>query len=429
MEGWGYAVIGGNIYGGTQGVVMIIVRQWVSAWRGAWRPGKFLFLGEGLSEAWERFFSLDFERYFFRSSLRLLGVWNPLWTLLVSLFWGEWDLSSLPFRWTWALIEATMASAVALLVMAAFQWSDRRGWWIRVPFLGRPGGGKYLVLMAVLVPPGIILSLHGMIGFINLIFPGDPMKAQFHWDYYGKGVFGGWLLLLEFFIFKSWQDTRDEARLSQLKARELEKERLQALLNQLKDQMNPHFLFNTLNTVAALIPENPSKAEQVVVKLSALLQGILASTRRTHHSLTKELEFCGDYLEIEQVRFGQRLNWRLSVDPSLDPTRVEVPVLLLQPIVENAVKHGLSSLASGGNIWIKVGSEEKCLFIQVIDDGVGFGKSPYSGSGTALPNCRKRIELAYGQEGKLDIQNREGGGTRITLRLPLDQTTNKGGVT
>jgi signal transduction histidine kinase len=327
------------------------------------------------------------------------------------------------------LVEATIASGVALLVMAAFRWSDQRGWWRRIPILGRPGGGKYLVLMAVLVPPGIILALHGMVGVINLVFPGDPMKAQFHWDYYGKGVFGGWLLLLEFFIFKSWQDTRDEARLSQLKARELEKERLQALLNQLKDQMNPHFLFNTLNTVAALIPENPSKAEQVVVKLSALLQGILASTRRTHHSLSKELEFCGDYLEIEQVRFGQRLNWRLSIDPPLDPAKLEIPVLLLQPIVENAVKHGLSSLASGGNLWIKARVEENCLFIQIIDDGVGFGKSPYAGSGTALANCRKRIELAYGEGGRLDIQDREGGGTQITLRLPLDHQAKTGGET
>jgi LytS/YehU family sensor histidine kinase len=266
-----------------------------------------------------------------------------------------------------------------------------------------------------------------MVGAINLFFPGDPMAAQFHWGYYGKGVFGGWLLLLVFFLFKSWQDTRDEARLSQLKARELEKERLQALLNQLKDQMNPHFLFNTLNTVAALIPENPSKAELVVVKLSTLLQGILASTRRTHHPLAKELEFCGDYLGIEQVRFGSRLNWEVTLDPSLDSQKMEVPVLLLQPIVENAVKHGLSSLASGGTVWIKAFLVEQSVELVVEDDGIGFGKSPYAGSGTALGNCRKRIELAYGPQGSLAIREREGGGTQIVIRFPAGSAGKPGG--
>jgi LytS/YehU family sensor histidine kinase len=268
-----------------------------------------------------------------------------------------------------------------------------------------------------------------MVGVINLLFPGAPMLVQFQWGYYGKGVFGGWLLLLVFFLFKSWQDTRDEARLSQIKARELEKERLQALLNQLKDQMNPHFLFNTLNTVAALIPENPTKAELVVVKLSTLLQGILASTRRTHHSLAKELEFCGDYLEIEQVRFGSRLNWKVTIDPTLDTQKTEVPVLLLQPIVENAVKHGLSSRSSGGTVWIKALLWEESLELLVEDDGVGFGKSPYAGSGTALGNCRKRLELAYGSQGSLVIRERDGGGTQIVMRLPAGSPGKSGGET
>lgn len=411
------------------GVVMILTPN-PAGMTAPW-VGRNLFqragLGETVNEAWNRFFSLDFEGHFGRSSLRLLGVWNPLWTFFVGLVWGEWELGSFLFRWVWGLAESTLATLVALFVMILFRWGDHRGWWKALPLLGRPGGGRYLVLMAALVPPGIVLALHGMVGAINLLFPGDPMAAQFHWGYYGKGVFGGWLLLLVFFLFKSWQDTRDEARLSQLKARELEKERLQALLNQLKDQMNPHFLFNTLNTVAALIPENPSKAELVVVKLSTLLQGILASTRRTHHPLSKELEFCGNYLEIEQVRFGPRLEWEVALDASLDAQKVEVPVLLLQPIVENAVKHGLSSLASGGKVWIKVLLREDTVELMVEDNGVGFGKSPYSGSGTALGNCRKRLELAYGPDGSLAIREREGGGTQIIMRLPAGSAGKTGG--
>jgi LytS/YehU family sensor histidine kinase len=106
---------------------------------------------------------------------------------------------------------------------------------------------------------------------------------------------------------------------------------------------------------------------------------------------------------------------------------VEVPVLLLQPIVENAVKHGLSSLASGGKVWIKVLLREETVEMMVEDNGVGFGKSPYSGSGTALGNCRKRLDLAYGPQGNLAIREREGGGTQIIMRLPAGSAGKMGG--
>jgi LytS/YehU family sensor histidine kinase len=199
----------------------------------------------------------------------------------------------------------------------------------------------------------------------------------------------------------------------------LEKERLQALLTKLKDQMNPHFLFNTLNTVASLIHDDPVKAEKVVLKLSTLFQGLLEASRKGTHSLEKELEFCRDYLEIEQARFGKRLRVEFEKVRGIDPDKILVPVLLLQPLVENAIKHGLSSRASGGNLWIGAKKKNGHLELWVEDDGVGFGKSPYAGSGTALENCRKRLELGFGRAGQMEIMPREGGGTRVILALPL----------
>jgi LytS/YehU family sensor histidine kinase len=174
-----------------------------------------------------------------------------------------------------------------------------------------------------------------------------------------------------------------------------------------------------LNTVASLIPADPSKAEQVVIKLSTLFQGVLESTRKSNHPLAKELEFCRDYLEIEQVRFGKRLSVRIETETGLESRKILVPVLLLQPLVENAVKHGLSSRASGGHLWVGAGLKEGHLEIWVEDDGVGFGNSTYAGSGTALENCRKRLELGFGKEGRIEISPREAGGTKVLLIMPV----------
>jgi LytS/YehU family sensor histidine kinase len=182
--------------------------------------------------------------------------------------------------------------------------------------------------------------------------------------------------------------------------------------------MNPHFLFNTLNTVASLIPADPVKAEQVVIKLSTLFQGVLTATRKTYHPLEKELEFCRDYLDIEKTRFGPRLESHITIGTGLDPARLFIPVLLLQPLVENSVKHGLSSRATGGNLWINASLVNGKMKLSVEDDGVGFGNSPYAGSGTALENCRKRLELGFGKEGKMEITPREDGGARVLLTLP-----------
>lgn len=365
---------------------------------------------------WKRFFFLDFEREFLGSFLKLLLFWNPLWTFLVSLVLEGFNPSSVLFRWGWSFFEASVVGLFGMSVVGSFLLVERLFTARGAP---RHGTGWYLLFLAFLVPPGLYLALRLMMAYINWTYLGAPIPTQFHWQYYGKEIFWGWMLLLVFFLFKSWEDLRDTARLSRLRAEELEKERLQALLSKLKDQMNPHFLFNTLNTVAALIPADPLKAEKVVVKLSALFQGVLAATRRTRQPLEKEMEFCRDYLEIEQARFGPRLNVIIGVEPGLDAGKVWVPVLLLQPLVENAVKHGLSPRAAGGNLWVGAGLREGRLQVWVEDDGVGFGNSPYAGSGTALDNCRKRLELEFGKDGRLEITPRAGGGTRVAATLPV----------
>jgi two-component sensor histidine kinase len=368
-----------------------------------------------MKNAWKKIFFLDFEKELRISFLKILLLINPIWTLLVSVILKD----SILFHWKLGLYGATVVTLLGMGLIRLYLWVERV--WAKGSSRTPPAHslGWYLFLLGFAAPLGLYLSFHLWVFYINLSTQGEPMVVQFPWKYYGREIFGGWALLLICFIFISWQDLRDAARMSQLKAEELEKERLQALLTKLKDQMNPHFLFNTLNTVASLIPADPSKAEKVVVKLSAIYQGVLEATRKAEHSLEKELQFCRDYLDIEKVRFGQRLAAKVETEDGLNTGRVMVPVFILQPLVENAIKHGISSRASGGRLWIKAAVKNGFLVVGVEDDGVGFGNSPYAGTGTALENCRKRLELGFGKEGRLEILPREGGGTRVLLTLPV----------
>jgi two-component sensor histidine kinase len=372
----------------------------------------------GMPQGWKSFFSLDFAREYVRSFLKLLFIVNPLWTFGVSFFSGEKSINSIFFRWGWDFLEATLVCLLGMGVIRAYLEAERL--WISWSGRDKPrhGTGWYLLFLAFLIPPGLVLALHWMVSLINWFYIGPAIEPRFQWFYYGKEIFGGWLLLLICFFFKSWQDLRDAVAAGQLKAEEMEKERLQALLTKLKDQMNPHFLFNTLNTVAALIPADPNQAERVVVKLSGLFQAVLAASRKTTHSLAQELEFCRDYLEIEQARFGTRLKVKMQAGNDREKETIQLPVLILQPLVENAVKHGLSSRAQGGSLWVGYAREGAGLKIWVEDDGVGFGNSSYRGSGTALENCRKRLELSYGNGATIDIFPRKPEGTRVVMNLP-----------
>ncbi len=370
-----------------------------------------------MNQLWKKIFFLDFEKSFFSSCAKLLFVWNPLWTLLVSFVLSNWTLSL--FRWGWNFFEASCAVLIGLVLVKAYLFAERAWAQWSAKNLPRHGLAWHLLFVAFVAPLGVYIADHLILVFINSIYPGEPIPFEFHWRFYGTEISWIWSLFLVCFLFFSFLDLRDAARLSQIRAEELEKERLQAALDKLKDQMNPHFLFNTLNTVAALIPADPGKAEEVVVKLSTLFQAVLEATRESNHSLVKELEFCRTYLDIEKARFGPRLSSSIEIGQGLDPAQVLVPVLLLQPLVENAVKHGLSSRAAGGRIWIRAVLAGGRLELVVEDDGVGFGNSPYAGSGTALENCRKRLELGFGKEGRLEITLRPGGGTKIGLSMPL----------
>lgn len=206
-------------------------------------------------------------------------------------------------------------------------------------------------------------------------------------------------------------------REEELRATGLQAQLAQAQLQALKMQLHPHFLFNTLNAIAALVRKNENKsATDMLAGLSELLRLALENLGTQEVTLKQEMEFLERYLEIEQIRFGDRLNVRINIAPeTLDAA---VPNLVLQPLVENAIRHGIAQQQSPGVIEINAEHVDGRLRMQVWDNGPGFAKSSNGNLGVGLANIRARLERLYGEQ-QLEIENAEGGGTVVTLIIPF----------
>ena len=191
---------------------------------------------------------------------------------------------------------------------------------------------------------------------------------------------------------------------------------LKSRLAALQSQMNPHFLFNGLNAVASLIQLEPSLAESTVERLAGVLQYAIAAGRRGSVKLSEELDVVRDYLDVEQARFGPRIRSRIEVSPELYD--VPIPPMLLQPLVENAVLHGLSSKEQGGEVCVSGRLDGSAVVLTVSDDGVGPGGSRRKGNQVGLSSVKERIALTYGEAGAFTVRPRDGGGFECELRLP-----------
>jgi len=212
----------------------------------------------------------------------------------------------------------------------------------------------------------------------------------------------------------SYDRLRARARATELRAERAQQELLRAQLENLQARLNPHFLFNSLNTVAALVEEDPTKAVTAIEQLSELLRYGLDGTRTPRVTLERELSAVGDFLELERLRFGERLRW--SIDATAEVQGIEVPPLVLQPLVENAVKHGIASRREGGEIRIAAALAGDLATLTVEDDGAG--KSTAPGTKTGEANVRERLELAYGDTARFEAGPRPDRGYRVRLVIP-----------
>ena len=194
----------------------------------------------------------------------------------------------------------------------------------------------------------------------------------------------------------------------------------QAELKALRAQINPHFLFNSLNTIADLIVTDPDKAETMTVLLAKVFRHVLMHSDQQFSRVAEEMEFLRTYLGIEQVRFGTRLRVSMDVDPTV--SEAPIPSLILQPVGENAIKHGLTPKVDGGHISITAVPQGEFLRLAVEDDGVGMqaaaSAAPAAGNGLGLKIIAERLRTLYDGRATLDVRPAEVLGSRVTILIP-----------
>ena len=217
---------------------------------------------------------------------------------------------------------------------------------------------------------------------------------------------------------KVWNALRLEIKLEEQKRLLLE-----ARLDALQRQINPHFLFNTLNSIASLVRMKPELARQMTVKLANILRALLKD-HDSYVPLSEELSFTDDYLDIEVVRFGAE---KLRVVKEIDPRTlaVLVPSILLQPLIENSIKHGLEPRIHGGTVTLRSSLQGDRVLIEVADDGVGVSTRPASslrrtGAGIGMKNVRERLEVLYGAEARFTVVSSPGRGTLVSIEIPAN---------
>ena len=270
----------------------------------------------------------------------------------------------------------------------------------------------HLVLSGVgaLIATGLYLLLRNLVGLPSPRSFGVQFLQNIH-----TNVAVYWIIVAAAHAYEYYRaNVRRRAE-----AAELRESLSVAQLDALRAQLHPHLLFNTLNSVSALIHDDPVAAEDMLVQVSELLRRVVTTPDGTEVTVTEEMDFLNRYLSIERIRFGERLTSTVDVAP--DALDALVPPLLLQPLAENAVKHAIGSRRSGGTIAVTIKRNNGNLSIAVSDDGPGMmaHKPTGEGGGIGLANTRKRLHAMYGDEYQLELVHPEDGGLTVAISLPL----------
>jgi two-component system LytT family sensor kinase len=298
--------------------------------------------------------------------------------------------------------------------------SDREDIWRFSPF---PDVNLYRVFQPGRELRSALLHAYFSLGVILTEFLRQVLGSLYRGRLFTLGRWGDplpWLVLgyvSTYFCItlplKVWNNSRTETKLE-----EQQRLLMQARLESLTSQINPHFLFNTLNSVSTLIRINPEQARTMVSRLSRIMRRRL---RNQEHftPLRDELEFIEDYLSIELVRFGDKLRVVKHIDPLTSD--MLVPSMLLQPLVENSIKHGIAGKVDGGTITLRARRNNDRLLIEVEDDGVGIPEAELSNilnKGIGVSNVKERLKVLYNQDYRMLIDSQPGRGTRIEIEVP-----------
>jgi two-component system LytT family sensor kinase len=253
-----------------------------------------------------------------------------------------------------------------------------------------------------------MLSL-GLIGAPALSFP------KFAAEYFNMSVLTYWILALTIAGIDSQRKYRDR----EVRALELETELAKAQLQSLKTQIEPHFLFNTLHAVSGLVYRDPKAADTVLSRLSRLIRSTLEFSEDQEIPFEREVDILKAYIEIMIFRFGDRIKVETDIAP--DTLQAWAPSFLLQPLVENAFRHGILPKIDGGTVRVRSLRRDGRLVVGVSDDGLGFAKDAIARAapGLGLTNIRKRLEMLYGARHEFLIRNGPEGGAEITVAIPF----------
>jgi len=349
-----------------------------------------------------------------KNILKVLLLWCPITTVLFVVGFGGHD------KLLWRLcISYVISAAVAFSCMFGSYFLEylHHLYLKKRELESRKHGLFWGILTSyIFLVPGLYIGFE-IAGKISSVFDEKWKKPAF--TDYTAGIIFGFFVSGLFLLFEVIRESKEAKQLAELKFQTLENEKLKAQVSALTAQMNPHLLFNSLNTIASTITTDPKSAEDMVVQLSELYRGILHSAKGDIHTLENELFLCRSYLEIEQKRFGPRVEYKITIEPTIDPKKIKIPVLLLQPLVENAVKHGLSPKKEGGCVLIEVNQSDDRFIIAVKDNGVGISNNHSSkGTKTGLLNCESRIKLKYGEDSKFHFARNEDE-TAAIIHLPM----------
>lgn len=340
--------------------------------------------------------------------------WNVVATAMATCFYIPFTRPASAGEWFWHIVGAFVYSNFIGTLIGVLFVGDSVSRFVgafRAPF-------NYVVLGSILIAAtavGCIAASATLVG-VGMLPPKALWAAIQSSLIVGTGISLG--LGIGGFVYDSLRHRLDRATLA-LRTKELEEERarklaVEARLSSLESRVHPHFLFNTLNSIAALIREDPAEAERTVERLAALLRFSLDSPHTTTVGLDQELAIVKQYLDIERVRFGERLHYEIDVPMSLGA--VDVPPLSVQTLVENSIKHAVSPNRAGAHIRISARLVDDVVVVEVADDGPGFTDACVI-EGHGLDLLRQRLSVVFGAEASLDITTRDGK-TAVAMSTP-----------
>jgi signal transduction histidine kinase len=336
----------------------------------------------------------------------IFGVWTLLGALSAIRILMSYAYSGYAVTWWRALVIALADWYAWALLAPAIGWLARRFAIER---------RSWLRSLLMHLPASLFFSILKIVIESRLLQWFDPEPARSYPVQFPSTLFTYYAILGAIYAFDYYR----KYRAHELKASQLEAQLAQAQWQALKMQLQPHFLFNTLHAISSLMRRDVEAAERMITRLSDLLRLTLENAGAQETPLRQELEFLERYLEIEQTRFRDRLQVKMEIEPETLDARV--PNLILQPLVENAVRHGIAPRAAPGLIEISARRNENRLKLQVSDNGAGMpaDKREQVKEGVGLANTRARLEQLYGADYRFELNNQDEGGLVVSLTIPF----------